>query len=139
MARYTRSDLINIVRNDTHVKFLTEDEPLKITQGIEALCSHFVRECDLEYIDDTWSIAEHTHGRPRQAYDGYQLYHKLVDYLNSVSSRRLNIRKAIALSLKAHFELMGYQESEEGLTREEAFWKSIQTKHSKKDTNDIRF
>ncbi len=139
MARYTRSDLINIVRNDEHVKFLTEGNEEKITQGVETLCSHFVNHCRLEYVDDTWSISEHTQGRPRQAYDGYQFYHKLTDYLKSVSNRKINTRKAIALALKAHFELMDYASSPEGLTREEAFWKDVQRqKQLKKEAEDVK-
>ncbi len=127
MARYTRSDLVIIVRNNSLVKtLLTEEE--KVDQCVNALISYFVNNNGLKFVDDTWSNIDALPGRPRQSYDGLQLQKVLCDYLEHVANWRMNARKAVATAIQDHFNLLGYG-SGSLKSKEELFWTSIdQTK-----------
>jgi hypothetical protein len=56
------------------------------------------------------------------------LFGKLASYLEEVSNWRINLRKAIALAVHSHFEMLGYDKQDPNMTREEAFWASINRK-----------
>ena len=98
--RYTREDLVNIVKNDQLIYDLGYTET-SIRTGINSLITQFV-EFGMVYLEEP----PKDRGMWIHYYEREDLMKYLSEYLGKVKNHRLNLRKRVAMLLLDHFKFI---------------------------------
>jgi len=102
--RYTRAQLMDITKGDTHVKqMIAKGRDPKASMN--SLMSSLVAK-GLSYREDRLSF--HSSGRSEHTYEAGELMAYLGGYLAGAQHHNMCLKKAHAQAIFNHFEILGY-------------------------------